>query len=158
MKKLLLVLVAVIGISFAANAQGYNGKAIGLRFGYGTEVSYQMPMGANRLEVDLGRLETLFNDYWHYFTGAVTYQWLFSLPWKGFGWYAGPGAGVGWYASSYYHSGIAVGVGGIIGIDYKFPSIPLQASLDFRPLWSVIHPDYVGGFDYSTALGVRYTF
>ena len=34
MKKLLLVLVAVMGLTFAANAQ-YNGKAIGLRLGGG---------------------------------------------------------------------------------------------------------------------------
>ncbi len=158
MKKLLLVLVAVIGLSFVANAQCYNGKSIGLRFGYGTEVSYQMPVGANRLEVDLGRLETLLNTYYHYFTGTVTYQWLFDLPWSGFGWYAGPGAAAGWYLSSYYTGGLSVGVGGIVGAEYKFPSLPLQVSLDFRPMFSVIHPDYWGGFDYSTALGVRYTF
>ena len=159
MKKLLLVLIAVVGISFAANAQSNNLKAIGLRFGYGTEVSFQTPMGSNRLEVDLGRLETLLNTYYHYFTGSVTYQWLFDInAVPGLGWYAGPGAGVGFYHSTYYTSGITVGVGGIVGVDYKFANLPLQVSLDFRPFYSVINKSYYSSFDYSTALGVRYCF
>ena len=57
MKKLLLVLVAVMGLSFAANAQ-YNGKAIGVRLGggyyNGGEISYQTPVGANRFEINAG--------------------------------------------------------------------------------------------------------
>ena len=158
MKKLLLVLIAIVGISFAANAQN-NGKAIGLRFGYGTEVSYQQPVGANRLEVDLGRLETLLYS-WHYFTGSVTYQWLFDLGnvVPGLGWYVGPGAGAGWYVDPYYASGLTIGVGGIVGVDYKFANYPLQVSLDFRPFYSVVNKSYYHSFDYSTALGVRYTF
>ena len=159
MKKLLLVLIAVVGMSFVANAQN-NEKAIGLRFGYGTEVSYQQPVGANRLEVDFGRLETLLNSYYHYFTASVTYQWLFDLGSvvPGLAWYAGPGAGAGWYTSTYYTSGLTVGVGGIVGVDYKFNNLPLLVSLDFRPFYSVVNHSYYNSFDYSTALGVRYTF
>lgn len=159
MKKLLLVLITVLGISFAASAQNNNVKAIGLRFGYGTEVSFQTPAGSNRLEVDLGRLETLFNTYYHYFTGSVTYQWLFDInAIPGLGWYVGPGAGAGWYASNYYTSGLTVGVGGIVGVDYKFANIPLLVSVDFRPFYSVVNNSYYHSFDYSTALGVRYVF
>lgn len=155
MKKLLLVLIAVVGMSFVANAQN-NDKAIGLRFGYGTEISYQQPVGANRLEVDLGRLESLMYSWYHYLNASATYQWLFDLNSviPGLGWYAGPGAGVGFYTGSY--SGLTVGVGGIIGVDYKFSGMPLQVSLDFKPFFNVLHPDYWNGFDYSTALGVRY--
>ena len=159
MKKLLLVLIAVVGISFAANAQSNNGKAIGLRFGYGTEVSYQQPVGNNRLELDFGRLETLLNHYYHYFTGSITYQWLFDISAiPGLGWYVGPGAGAGWYTSSYYTSGLTVGVGGIVGVDYKFANYPVILSLDFRPFYSVVNNSYYNSFDYSTAFGVRYTF
>ena len=81
MKKVLLIMVAVLGFAFAANAQ----NAIGLRFGggssYGEEISYQKDLGANRLEFDLGanlpslnffylagiyqkRKEALFNYGW----------------------------------------------------------------------------------------------
>lgn len=160
MKKLLLVLIAVIGITVAANAQGNNYKAIGLRGGYGTELSYQQPVGGNRLEVDFGRLESLLNSYYHYFTGTVTYQWLFDLGSivPGLGWYVGPGAGAGWYMSSYYTSGLTVYVGGIIGVDYKFANLPLQVSLDFRPMYNVINHSYYSNIDYSTAFGIRYTF
>ncbi|GEM_PF-4940267 len=52
MKKIILVLaVCLLGFTatFAQN------KAIGLRGGYGFEVTYQQPLGdANRLEADLG--------------------------------------------------------------------------------------------------------
>ena len=156
MNKLLLVLIAVIGLQFAANAQE---KAIGLRFGYGTEVSFQMPVGANRLEIDLGRLETLLNTYYHYFTGAFSYQWTFPISAvNGLGWYVGPCIGAGWYMSSYYTSGLTLGVGAIGGVDYKFAKIPLQLSVDFRPLYNVLNKSYYSNFDYSTALGVRYCF
>ena len=40
MKKLLLVLVAVLGLSFAANAQNIGGRFGGGK-GYGAELSYQ---------------------------------------------------------------------------------------------------------------------
>ena len=156
MKKLLLVLVAVIGLSFAANAQ----NAIGLRLGYGNEISYQTAMGANRLELDLGSLDALLYGYDYNFLSLTgTYQWTFGLPVDGLGWYVGPGVMAGWYLSKYAdYGGLNIGIGGIIGVDYKFAGIPLQMSLDARPMYSVVHPKYFNGIGYSAALGVRYTF
>ena len=55
MKKLFLVLVAVMGLTFAANAQD---NAIGVRLGggqgYNAEISFQKGLGVSRLEFDLG--------------------------------------------------------------------------------------------------------
>ena len=54
MKKLLLVLVAVMGLTFAANAQNI-GVRLGGGQGFGAELSYQQGLGGmNRLEADLG--------------------------------------------------------------------------------------------------------
>lgn len=160
MKKLLLVLIAVMGLTFAANAQN-NDKAIGLRLGYGNEISYQTPMGSNRLELDLGSLDALLYHYnWNFLSLTGTYQWVFGLPVDGLGWYVGPGVMAGFYLSDYGddYNGLNIGIGGIIGLDYKFNGIPLQMSLDARPMYSVVHPKYFNGIGYSAALGVRYTF
>ncbi len=52
MRKLILALVLMTGMVCAANAQ-VDGKAIGVRFGLGGDLSYQHPLGsANRLEAD----------------------------------------------------------------------------------------------------------
>ena len=157
MRKALLLLVAIMGFAFAANAQN---NAIGLRLGYGNEISYQTAMGSNRLEVDLGSLDALLYHYsWNFLSLTGTYQWTFGLPVDGLGWYVGPGAMVGFYLSDYSdYNGLNIGIGGIIGLDYKFAGIPLQLSIDARPMYSVVHPKYFNGVGYSAALGVRYTF
>ena len=157
MKKLLLVIVAVIGLSFAANAQ----NAIGLRLGYGNEISYQTAMGSNRLEIDLGSLDALLYHYnWNFLSLTGTYQWTFGLPVDGLGWYVGPGIMGGFYLSEYSedYRGLSIGIGGIIGLDYQFKGIPLQLSVDARPMYAVVHPKYFNPVGYSAALGVRYTF
>lgn len=157
MKKALLILVAVMGFAFAASAQN---SAIGLRLGYGNEISYQTAMGSNRLELDLGSLDALLYHYnWNFLSLTGTYQWTFGLPVDGLGWYVGPGVMAGFYLSDYADSkGLNIGIGGIIGLDYKFAAIPLQLSIDARPMYSVVHPKYFNGVGYSAALGVRYTF
>ena len=54
MKKLFFIAILALGISAFATAQT-NDKAIGIRGGWGTELSYQQPLsGSTRLEVDLG--------------------------------------------------------------------------------------------------------
>ncbi len=157
MKKALLILVAVMGFAFAANAQS---NAIGLRLGYGNEISYQTAMGSNRLEVDLGTLDSFIYRWgYNYFSLAGTYQWTFGLPVNGLGWYVGPGAIAGFFTGT--GGGLNIGVGGIIGIDFKIPSVPIQLSADFRPMYPVFHPK---GWDlshlnwWSSCLGIRYTF
>ena len=54
MKKVFLVLVAVIGFAFAANAQNNLGVRLGTgSYGHGAEISWQHGMGSNnRLELD----------------------------------------------------------------------------------------------------------
>ena len=128
MKKAFLVLVAIIGFAFAANAQN-----LGVRLGTNGEISYQQPLGSlNRLEVDLGVGGLLNWNNTHYFSLTGVYQWHWYIVDK-FGWYVGPGA-----QASYFQSGgdnfFNVSVVGQIGLDYEF-SIPLQISLDVRPAW-----------------------
>lgn len=151
MKKILFSLALVLSTIGSLSAQ-VDGKAIGIRFCYGGEISYQHPMGnANRLELDLGLT--------HY--GAAIngiYQWVWDLSdlADGFNWYAGAGAGVGMFDyAGIDKNSFSLGVLGQVGIEYNF-KIPLQLSLDYRPGIYLIN-----GFNASydgICLSARYKF
>ena len=150
MKKTLLVIIAIIGLGFAANAQ----SAIGLRGAFGSrsgvEVSYQTPAWGERLEVDFG-----WYGYHHhnsiYLAGV--YQWTWNIV-SQLGWYAGVGANIGvrtWEDGA----GFGLGVLGQIGLEWTFPRIPLKLSVDIRPQIDVFGDSHFG---MAGALGVRYVF
>lgn len=152
MKKLFFIAILALGISAFATAQT-NDKAIGLRGGWGTELSYQQPLsGSTRLEVDLGL------PGWKY-SGIVLsgiHQWVMNID-GGLDWYAGLGGQVGsirWDKNE--SSGIGLGLAGQIGIEYNFP-IPLQMSLDWRPTWYLIPSGKPFGYE-GVAFGIRYRF
>lgn len=151
MKKLLLVVIAVIGLAFAANAQN---NAIGFRLGTDAEVSMQLGMGDNnRLELDLGANGFLtWNDH-HFFSLTGIYQWHWNIV-EGLGWYVGPGAQVSYFRTASANNYFNVSVGGQIGLDYDFP-IPLQLSLDARPMWNFLGEYNLG---WGACFGIRYQF
>ena len=147
MKKIILVAALVLGFAVAASAQP---RAIGLRGGWGAELSYQHGFGADFLQADLG-LNTF--DSVH---GSVVYNFMIAQPaWTSrgeWGFYAGPGAsvGLGVGEANYF----TLGAAGMVGLEYTF-WFPLQLSIDFRQhigigngLWC---PSSVG-------LGIRYRF
>ncbi|MBR3427938.1 MAG: hypothetical protein IKG95_08370 [Bacteroidales bacterium] len=153
MKKLVLIMVAVMGLAFAANAQ----NNLGVRVGTGTELSWQHGIGShNRLEFDLG-LDGIFNNHeWNFICLSGIYQWHWNIVDK-LGWYIGPGATVGFYTWKNHTSELGAAVGGQIGIDYELP-IPLQLSLDARPMWYLTNNEYHTGFGWGACLGIRYMF
>lgn len=144
MKKTLIILAALLGFAVAASAQS---RAIGIRAGYGGELSYQHSLGNNFAEFDLGWFSHGFDvvgiyDFIIAGTGEVNL-------------YAGPGAQLGFYN---YDGGSAMNVGlaGQLGVEWNFPSVPLQLSLDWRPVYFFLNN---GGFGYdSVGLGLRYRF
>ena len=150
MKKVLLIMVAVLGLGFAASAQ----NNLGLRLGSGAEISWQTALGTNnRLELDLGANGLFTWNAYRYFGVTGIYQWHWYLLDK-FGWYVGPGAQVSLSqseGSNYFN----VALGGQIGLDYELP-IPLQLSLDWRPMWNFLGSAH--NFDWGVCLGVRYMF
>ena len=142
MKKFIRVIAAVLCLSSAAFAQS---RALGVRATYGAELSYQHSIGSNFVEADLGWFKNGF-----YLTGV--YDFVFASE-GNFNFYAGPGAAVGFYNDS-ETSGINLGIAGQLGLEYNF-NIPLQLSLDWRPVFNFIH----GGFGWEgIALGIRYRF
>ncbi len=153
MKKLIISLIFAVGIVSVLSAQ-LDKKAIGVRFGgfsgYGAEVSYQQPLGANRLELDLGL------NGWGFGLNGL-FQWVKPLPqlYEGFNWYWGVGAGLGLYNFNSNGAAFSLGVLGQIGLEYNF-EFPLQLSIDYRPglyVMPSIYPTYDG-----ICLSARYRF
>lgn len=163
MKKLILTVLCIFGLTLSSQAQSIADNALGLRLGgsdgVGTEISYQRALSENnRLELDLG-----WRNGRHYDAFKLTglYHWVWNLD-GGFNWYAGFGAGIGsvdgndddhWDNDD---DGLFVNAAGNIGIEYDF-DFPLLLSLDFRPEFGVINY-YGDDVDFDLALGIRYQF
>ncbi len=152
MKKLFLAFALLLTVTTITEAQT-NNKAIGLRGGWGTELSYQQPLtGGTRFELDLGL------PGWKYSGIVLTgvHQWVMNID-GGLDWYAGLGGQVGtirWNKNE--DSGFGLGLAGQIGLEYNFP-IPLQLSLDWRPTWYILPAGSPFGYE-GVALGIRYRF
>ncbi len=149
---------ALVASSYSLPAASINANAIGLRSGggsaFGAEISYQMAMGsANRLEADIGWSA---GKYHSWLGLAGIYHWAWNIH-QGLNWFAGPGAQAGFWSHDDDGSGIALGIGGQIGIEYDFNvhGAPIQLGLDIRPMFGFINN---GGFGGDGALSVRYTF
>ena len=159
MKKYLLIAILAVA-SVCAYAQP---RAIGVRLGYGAEVSYEHQLGQNMLSVEVG--VPAFSSI----EAAITYDWIdpfgATVPWNEKGewhWYMGVGGAGGLYNFSNPTHWFA-GVAGHIGIEYDF-WFPLQLSVDWRPSFGVSNwneGDKIN-FDlhglYGISLGVRYKF
>lgn len=162
MKKVFLVLFALVGFTFASQAQEIADNAIGLRLGdsdgFGAEISYQRAIGGdnNRLEFGLG-----WRDGKNYSAVRAVglYQWVFELD-GNFNWYVGAGGGFASFSLDNVPDGVddsdtSFFVAGDIGIEYNF-DIPLLISLDFRP--ELGFGDFNDDLDFDIALGLRYQF
>jgi opacity protein-like surface antigen len=136
MKKIILIAALALGFAVAATAGnpiekkfGGKSRALGLRGGYGVELSYQHTLGENFVEADLG----LFG--FGAINAVATYNWMLAQPqWtdKGdWGFYAGAGAAAGLNFTEGAR-GANVAVVGQLGLEYTF-WFPLQLSLDIRP-------------------------
>ena len=143
---MIFTLALVVCMVSAMNAQNSK-QAIGIRFGYGAELSYQNSLSkANRIELDLGL------NYGGVGLSGI-YQWVWNLPSisKNLNWYAGAGANLGMYNSS-----VGIGILGQIGVEYHFAKLPIMVSLDYRPGFYVL-PSVDGSYD-GICLSVRYKF
>lgn len=152
MKKVVLIMIAVMGLAFASQAQDNNiGVRLGGGQGYNAELSWQHVIGDNRMEFDLGWAN--YNDASSFSLTGI-YQFVFDLPYN-FAWFIGPGANVG-MTSFDERAHFALALAGQVGVEYDFAAIPLQLSLDIRPrLYIVPSTDFHWG---DIALGIRYRF
>ncbi|MEX1003023.1 MAG: hypothetical protein WDZ35_12975 [Crocinitomicaceae bacterium] len=169
MKLYRTLFLGVLFFAFSAQSQ-VNPHAIGLRFNgghyggghYGAEISYQHGFGeSNRLELDLGWRS---HRWWSQMAITGIYHWVWNIT-GGLNWYIGPGAQLGFYRDRGYYNDvddhISLAIGGQIGIEYDFSKhdVPLQLSLDARPMWDIFwRYDDNGAFGYGAAFSLRYIF
>lgn len=150
MKRIILLVAVVLGFSVAASAQS---RSLGIRGGYGVELSYQHYMnGADFLEADLGMFGTGLNV-------AGVYNFMIAQPaWTSrgeWGFYAGPGAAIGLHSE---HMSLAIA--GQVGLEYTF-WFPLQLSIDMRPQIGYVFGQGFfeqGIYGFVPTLGIRYRF
>ena len=141
MRKIVVVVLVFIALSVSS----INAQSLGLRLGWGAELSYQHLLGSNRLELDLGL--TNFDGGLNL---AGTYQWVKTIE-GNFNWYYGFGAGLGIWDKAFGLAAL-----GQLGVEYNFSNAPIQASFDWRPGLTVV-PD-LGFWATSFGLGIRYRF
>jgi hypothetical protein len=154
MRKFLLLLIILCSTTIV-NAQSTYNRAIGVKAPGGFSITYkQFLTDNNNAEAQL----TLWNKG---FRTSALYEFNFysfkSV--EGLSWFVGPGVHVGFWKDTYakdYNSNVDFGIDGIIGFDYKFKDIPINASIDWQPSVTLVgttgfSPSYGG-------LAVRYTF
>jgi len=153
MKKILAIAVALFAFVAVASAQP---RAIGVRAGYGGELSYQHSLGSNFAEFDLGWM--VGGNQCSSISLAGIYNFILAGDGT-FNFYAGPGAMLGMWTykdSSKNSGGFNIALAGQLGVEYNIPSVPLQLSLDWRPAFWFLNSQgfYATGF----GLGIRYRF
>ena len=148
MKRLLIVIVALVTFSVVAAAQP---RALGVRGGYGVELSYQHSLNSNFIEADLGWAPNEINL-------VAVYDFVFASA-GDFNFYAGPGVRVGSFRTSNDVIGLNIGVSAQIGAEFAIPAVPINISLDWRPVVNFFGEDKQRGFNgMYGALGIRYRF
>lgn len=156
MKKIFLTLVVVMMMATAAIAQP---RAIGARLGGDVEFSYQHSFASrNMIDLSVGAYNYWGHDGYGSINATCMFDWVFNIT-GGLNWYVGPGFGVGYIWDNHYDGNhIRLNLGAQIGLEYQF-NIPLNLSLDWRPMTNVLSGYHDYFFDYySLALGIRYRF
>ncbi len=149
MKKALLFASLLTVFSISLKAQEYK-TAVGIR------------LGPNSPAIAPGFTIKHFLDEKHAVEGIVgvnngigvcaLYQWYFPVTSvEHLQWFAGAGA----YAA-YRYSTSFIGAAGIVGVDYKFPNIPLNISIDWKPELNII--ESVGFEASGVGFSARFTF
>lgn len=162
MKKIALLFSMLFVLAFAQKAMAQDYKsAIGLRFGYPLSVTYKTFLNeSNALDLFAG-----FRGYsgiYSYFTVGALYEIHKPISdVDGLSWYFGPGASVQFfnYDDAYTFGDDDLGdfgfaVSGVIGLDYKFASAPVNLSLDVMP--TLRFGGWDDGFYAWWALSARY--
>lgn len=156
MKKLLSVLLFGIILSFNANAQALGTDyrtALGFKF-------YPGSLSVKHFVQDNAAIEGLAS-FWNYgfrVTGLYEFHGDISGA-PGLKWYAGPGAHIAFYNNKWGRryideDKVAIGIDGVIGLDYKFNGAPINLSIDFQPSFNIIGYSYFYGWG---GFGIRYT-
>jgi hypothetical protein len=155
---LLTGLLIFSGISVAHGQKDYN-TALGVRMGLTAGLTVKQFVSQR------SAFEGIISSRWHGFliTGLYEiHQNVFNN--NRFNFYYGFGGHVGywnvgrydhpWYKNSGQYT--AFGVDGILGLEYSFPGVPINLSLDWKPMLNLVN--YTGFWGDDVGLSVRIYF
>ncbi|HEX6915167.1 MAG TPA: hypothetical protein VF145_07985 [Chitinophagaceae bacterium] len=149
----ILLAVAAFLLVLAATAQPYR-RAVGVKFPVGTGISYKAFVSPRAA----AELQALYRTGSLRLAGLYEFHFPFTKA-NGLSWYTGPGVHAGFYSNPEQKSSskiVDVGIDGVLGLDYKFETLPLNISADWQPSISLngnggAQPAWGG-------VAVRYTF
>ena len=169
MKKIVLLLI--VAVSYSLNLKAQDGSdyksAIGIRLGstyydvfsfsYKTFISAQ---GAIELNAGFGSKGYGEGNHASTLSFAGSYQHHFDIkPVNGLKWFIGGGATIfNTFSDNNTYEGFGFGIFPTGGIDYKFPTIPLNLTADVRPTFQIVTPSYYNSFYGNVGIAARYTF
>ncbi len=152
MKTKMLLIAPLFFLCVHVSAQ-YS-SAVGLRFGYPASVSYKKFLN------DKNAIELMAGIYFSDINLGAIYEIHTDIESiDNLKWYYGGGVQVGLY-NNFSSSGVAVGLSGVLGLDYVFDDLPLNLSLDIMPTFFLKGSGYTNGYynglDSYGALSARY--
>lgn len=157
MKRIVFLMFLSVAILSDCHSQSSDYKsALGLKF-YPGGITYKTFIKDNVAIEGVG----YFWEYGSRITGLYQFYGDIDVV-DGLKWYAGFGAHIGFLNDKWKkdyptrESGLAIGVDGVLGIDYKIGGAPINLSIDWQPSFNILGYNYFesgwGG------LGIRYTF
>ncbi len=126
MKTIFVLLFAIILTVSSVKAQGDYTTAIGVKF-------YPTALTVKHFISDKHALEGLA----FFYNKGARITGLYEIHNKiinagGLKWYVGPGAHISFYNNKYGGS-TAFGIDGVLGLDYRINSVPINLSFDWQP-------------------------
>lgn len=142
-KRICMLLASLFVASGVAMAQDYN-WAIGVRGGDMSGISVKARLNkADAIEALL-----TFNRGVNIF---ALYERNVPVICAGFNFYYGAGANLG-----SWHNKFTAGIDGVVGLEYKIPTIPLAFSVDYKPCLNFVGHTGFRALDFG--LGIKVTF
>ncbi len=159
MKRIIILSLLIVAINAHSNAQSMGSD-------YQTAVGVKIYPGALSVK-HFTTSTTAIEGLGYFYNDGFRLTGLYEIHGDiagapGLKWYVGPGAHIGFWNDSWKtdhpdrNSGVAIGIDGVLGLDYKFTNVPINLSFDWQPSFNLIGYTYFeGGWG---GLGIRYTF